>query len=296
MTGGARLDERATVWRDRTARLAESRARFEAGEALALGEAIEALPPDDWSPLPAARLDLLAANGAAGAIVGTALGVDPADPLARLPIPAGAWPSAKLVAGDFEWTTIDVVDGRVRLHAVEIRIASAVCGGPVPAVIPFPSGTADAEPPPCMPEAAAPLDQGDAAGAEPEALPGAMMAAAAFIASQDRLFRTDGHSAALAAFGLVLSADGQSIANAAETIGGTAKDVRSGRKPTLGRVLLEAKARQIVEGDPRARHLPATELARIALAWLAERHPDLQFPAAKVAALHCAPILARKNP
>jgi hypothetical protein len=123
-----------------------------------------------------------------------------------------------------------------------------------------------------------------------------MMAAAAFIASQDRPFRTDSYRAAMAAFGLVLSADGQSIANPAETIEGTAKDVRSGRKPTLGRVLLEAKARQIVEDDPRARHLPATELARIALAWLGERHPNLQFPAAKVAALHCAPILARKNP
>lgn len=296
MTGGVHAGDFAAAWRDRAARIAGLRARFEAGEALALADAIEALPPDDWSPLPAARLDLLAANGAAGAIVGTALGVDPADPLARLPLPAGAWPSARLVAEDFDWTMLDVLDGRVRLHAVEIRIASAVGGGPVPAVIPFPPGAADAEPPPCIAEAAAPLDEGEAAGADPEPLPGAMIGIARAIAESDRPFGPDELRAVFAGAGLVLDEAGQTITNAVDTLTGEERSGRAGRRPTLSALLITAKAAQLVDQAGTTMPRPtAVSLGHAAARWLEANHPDLDPLAPKRAERLCRRLLEAKS-
>jgi hypothetical protein len=281
---------------DRPSRLVDLRARFEAGDALALGDAIEALPPDDWSPLPAARLDLLATNAAAGAVVGTALGVDPADPLARRPIPAGAWPSARLVAGDFEWATIDVLDGRVRLHAVEIQIASAVCGGPVPAVFPFPPGTADAEPPPCVVEAAAPLDDGEAAGAEPEPLPeplpGAMIGVARALAEAGRPMRAEQMRAVFAGAGLVLDEAGQTIVNAVDTLTGEERSGRAGRRPTLSALLITARAEYLCSIAPGA---TSVTLARTVGGWLATNHPDLEPLAPKSIERLCRRLLEAKS-
>lgn len=258
-----------------------TRARLEAGEEITLADAIDFLPPGDWSPWPSSRLTYVAFACAGGELVASALGVDPGRPLTRLDVPADAWPSAQLVEGDFEHRDVQVLSG---LTLFEVKVRRADIAGDLDADLSIDLRTAPQIPDPAavflpvaLPVAPPPSS---AVAAErlfdPDVpLPGALAVAAGWIVAQDR--RMDGGELrdALAVFGLQLDGSGQSIGNSPDAADGSLRGASAGRHPLLARQLVEAFA--ATRDDDSVGSVAAR--ARAARDWLAERFPSLSLPA-----------------
>lgn len=279
-------DERTVSRRESRQRCDELRARCVAGETLSLADAIEALPGDDIPPCPSVRFVIVAAAAAESFLLGTALGVDPAAPLTRKPIPAGAWHSARLVPGDFEFLTMDVLGG-VRLYAVQISLATTEAAGSDTGFTAAEHGGDDASKddgtPPVVGDALAPI-------------PGAMAAAARWIVDCPKAFDAASYASALKTFGVTLDPSTFTIRDSVDGIDGREKTARGGRPLTLARLLFEAFARKLFDEEPPTRACPNREIARRALDWIGQQHPTVPLPELRTAYAWAGKLSERLKP
>lgn len=259
----------------------DARRQLRAGEPISLADAVDHLPPGDWPRWPSMRFIYIAGECAAGEMVASALGVDPARPLVRLDVPADAWPSARLVPDDFELRNVEVL-GAVKLFEVQIRLPAAgedrdleadlsldheleaITQDPAAAFLPV-----------ALPVAPAELDTPQGRLSFQSApIPGALAAAAAWIVEQGRVMDAGELRGALAAFGLQLDDSGQAITNSPDAADGSLRDGSAGRRPLLARQLVEALAAKRMPGAV----ITVAAEARTARTWLAERFPSLTLP------------------
>ena len=123
-----------------------------------------------------------------------------------------------------------------------------------------------------------------------------MAAAARWLVIQDRPFDAEAIRSAFATFGVELTPDGQSIDKPPDTIDGAEKDSMAGRRPSVARLLIEARGRHRIEEDPANRHASAAALARDVAGWIAANFPSVVLPAPKTIGTYCGQIVERRKP